>query len=98
MATASDSIYRAGIAFVATSMTTFAVGMWLARAYICQPHGPIAFAASFVFCAMALLAFIIVAVQRRSLRAAGAVLSVGLLGAVLAFASVGTTLPGCSGV
>ncbi len=79
-------------------MVTFAAGVWRARAYLCQPHGPVAFFASLVFCALAFFAFIVVAVLRRSTRALGAALLVGLLGAGLAFASVGITLPGCSGV
>jgi hypothetical protein len=63
-----------------------------------MPFGPTAFAVSLLLCALAFLLFVAGAVRQRSLATAGGAVLVAAFGALLLFASIGFTIPGCSGI
>jgi hypothetical protein len=83
---------------VAASLASFAIGLILARIYLCGSPGPWAFLASFVFCCLGALAFWVAAWRGRSWRVALGGLLVVALAFVLQFVGSGVLLSGCSGV
>ena len=83
---------------VAASFVSFAVGLILARIYLCGSPGPWAFLASFAFCCVGALAFWIAAWRTQSWRLALGGLAVIALAFVLPFCGSGVMLSGCSGV
>ena len=96
--TSVQLVQRAAWVSLSLCIAMFVAAVFLARVYLCQPHGPIAFAVSLLLCATAFLLLLVSAFQRRSIAAAGGAIAVALLGGAMFFASIGLTMPGCSGV
>ena len=95
---ASNIPRNAGWWLLAASVLIYAVGIYLTQLYLCQSVGPNVLLVAVVVGALSCFALVSSAIQRRSVITGVASLLVGLLVLVLAFASVGLTLPGCSGV
>ena len=91
-------VCKAAWVSLAFSLVAFVVGIWLLRAFVCQPYGPNAFAVSLFLGAIAAVLFGVLSLQHRSIHIAGGALAVALLGGIMLVVSVGFAVSGCSGV
>ena len=91
-------IIRAAWISLGLSVGAFALGIYLARAFLCQPQGPVAFLAALVLCAVTFVLLVVQAIKRRSYWAGGGALLIALLALAMWVIGIAMTLPGCSGV
>ena len=80
------------------SLATFALGIYLSGHFLCKSIGPSVLLVAIGIGALSCISLLVRAFQRRSILSLLPPLLVGLLMTILAFASVGLTLPGCGGV
>ena len=98
MTDSSNFRKHAGWWLLALSACTYAVGIYLTGRYLCEPIGPNVLMAGVVIGAISFLALLATSITRRSIATGIGAVAAALLVLVLAFASIGLTLPGCAGV
>ena len=89
---------HAGWWLFALAVCTYALGIYLTSTVLCGSIGTNVLLLGVVIGALSCMALFRTAIVRKSVILGIAALAVALLVLVLAFASFGLTLPGCSGV
>ena len=89
---------HAGWWLLLLSASTYGIGIYLTGRFLCQSVGPNVLLLGVAIGAISCMVLLREAFARKSLLLGAASVGVALLVLVLAFASVGLTLPGCGGV